>query len=252
MRQAFSFIAAFLGAVLVATSAGATPSTTFWAPSTPALQPYRVLHVTYDNYFNQRAEYPNDVGLEFGVLPSRAFQMEVGFDLVYPTLASGKPVTTPVLLNAKVGAPEDTYFPGSPGWSAGIFGVGFKKDVTDYNVLHFMAGKTLPGVGSLSLGAYYGLNVDLMKSSDGEEKRSGLMAGWSSPAIDVPVIDHINLVWDIQTGKNVFGATGGGVAIYFTPSISLLTGPVYFIDDNLQPGGARTLWSVQLDIDIQL
>jgi hypothetical protein len=232
--------------------AGATPSTTFWAPSTPALQPYRVMHLTYDTYFGDNALYPTDVGLTMGVLPGKTFQAEAGFDLLYPTVGSAGPVGFPVLLNTKVGAPEDAYFKGSPGWSAGIFGVGFEEDVTDYNILHVMVGRTFPRVGSLSAGAYYGLNADLFRSSTGEEQRAGFMAGWTSQAIDAPVIDRIQLAWDVQSGKNVLGATGGGACFYVTPAVGVLMGPVFFLDEDLQPGRSSWMWSMQLDVDVSL
>jgi hypothetical protein len=82
--------------------------------------------------------------------------------------------------------------------------------------------------------------------------RSGVIAGWLSPALDVPSIDKLQLAWDVQTGKNVFGATGGGLYVYFTPAIDLLIGPVFFFDHELQPAGARTLWSVQFDAGVSL
>lgn len=78
------------------------------------------------------------------------------------------------------------------------------------------------------------------------------MAGWLSPAIDLPRIDKMVLAWDIQTGTNVLGATGGGAYIYFTPTIDLLIGPVFFFEDELQPGASKSLWSVQLDVDLDL
>lgn len=240
----------FAAALLSPSAATATPSTNFWAPSTSSVQPFGVLHMTYDTYFRARAAYPIDVGLEAGLLPWKQLQLEAGFDFFYPTIAGGEPVKLPLLLNAKLGGPEDAYFENSPGWSLGIFGVGFKEDVTDYNVVHAMVGKTLPVVGTLSLGGYYGLNKDLFLGSDGDAHQLGLMAGWFSPSISVPFLDHINLVADVQTGNNVFGAAGGGVYVYFTPKVDLLTGPVFFFDGALQPGGSDWMWSVQLDIDL--
>jgi hypothetical protein len=234
----------------MAGTASATPSTTFWAPSTPYVQPFGVLHVTYDTYFGTKAAYAIDTGLTIGVLPWKGFQAEVGFDLFYPVFAGTEPVDVPIVFNGKVGAPEDVYFKGQPGWSAGIFGVGIEDDVTNQNALYLMLGKTLPYVGSLSAGGYYGLNEDLFRSSDGEVSRAGLLAAWTSPAIDVPVIDKLLLCWDVQTGDNALGATGGGVYVYFTPAISLLTGPVFFFDQELQPGQSSWLWSVQLDVDV--
>ncbi|MGH7499102.1 MAG: hypothetical protein ACREL3_09665 [Gemmatimonadales bacterium] len=239
-------------AVAVPRPATATPSTTFWAPSTPFVQPFGVLHVTYDTYFGAKAGYPIDTGLTIGVLPWKGFQSEVGFDLLYPSIDGTEPVNVPVALNAKVGAPEDTYFRGQPAWSLGIYGVGLKKGFNDQNVVHAVLGKTLPRIGSVSAGGYYALNEDLARSSDGKDARSGLLAGWLSPSIDVPRIDKIILAWDIQTGKNVLGATGGGAYFYFTPAIDLLTGPVFYFDKELQPGGSDWLWTVQVDVDLDL
>ncbi len=230
----------------------ATPSTTYWAPSTPYVQPFGVLHVTYDSYFNARAGYPIDTGLTVGILPWKGFQSEVGFDLFYPSVAGGDPVDVPLVLNAKVGAPEDTYFKGQPAWSFGIFGAGLKADFNDQNALYGVLGKTLPHVGSLSLGGYYGLNKDLFLSAMGKEERSGLLAGWISPSFDLPVIDKATLAWDIQTGKNALGATGAGVYLYVTPAVDLLTGPVFFFEDQLQPGGSKFMWTLQLDVDLDL
>jgi hypothetical protein len=247
--RVFAAIAA-VGAIVTAGPARATPSTTFWAPSTPAVQPIGVLHVTYDTYFGTKAAYPVDTGLEIGILPSKHLQAELGFDLNYPTYTGGGPLDFPILLNAKVGGPEGALFGGAPAWSVGIFGVGFEEDVTDYNVLHAMLGKTFSGVGMLSAGGYYALNENLFLSSEGDENRAGIMAGWFSPAIPFPAVDHINLAWDVQTGRNVLGATGGGVYVYFTPKVDLLMGPVFFFDEDLQPGGSSWLWSMQLDADL--
>ena len=66
------------GIILAAALPGtgrATPSTTFWAPSTPFVQPFGVLHVTYDTYFGSKAAYPIDVGLTMGVLPWKGLQL---------------------------------------------------------------------------------------------------------------------------------------------------------------------------------
>lgn len=252
--RAIRILSATAAAVVFATilppNLHATPSTTFWAPSTPFVQPFRVLHVTYDSYFGSNAAYPVDLGLTMGVFPWKKLQSEVGFDLLYPSVDGGDAVQVPIALNAKVGAPEDVYFKGQPAWSVGIYGAGFEKGFNDQNILHAVIGKTIPQFGSASVGGYYALNDDLVRSSDGGEARSGFLAGWLSPSIDLPRIDKIVLAWDIQTGENVLGATGGGAYVYFTPAIDLLIGPVFFFEGDLQPSGSETLWTVQLDIDL--
>ena len=237
---------------LWASRAHATPSSTFWAPSTPYVQPYGVLHVTYDTYFGSRAIYPIDTGLAMGVFPGQKLQAEVGFDLFYSTIANGEGVKAPFVLNGKVGAPEDVYFKGQPGWSVGIAGVGFEENVNDANMLYLMLGKTFASIGMPTFGVYYGLNEDLFRSAEGDDERFGIMAGWSSPAIDVGLIDKLILAADVQTGHSALGGGGACVYAYFTPAISLLTGPVFFFEKELQPGGSDWMWCVQLDVDLDL
>jgi hypothetical protein len=232
--------------------AHATPSTVFWSPGTAAVQGFGVMHGTYDTYFGTDGLYPIDLGLTIGVLPLQKLQAEVGVDLVYPTLSGDGGLSFPIYFNAKLGSPEDVFFEGPPGWSAGIYNLGVESDVTDYDMLQGAIGKTLPYIGTLSAGAYYGLNDTLLRNADGEKKQFGVMAGWASPAIDVPKIDKLVLCWDVQSGDNAFGATGGGAAIYFTPTVALLTGPVIFFASELQPGQSSWMWSAQLDVDVDL
>ncbi len=63
-------------------------------------------------------------------------------------------------------------------------------------------------------------------------------------------LDHVNFFGDFQTGKNPFGAWGIWVGLYFTPAIDILTGPIFFLEPALQPGGVSWMWTVQLDVDI--
>jgi len=232
----------------------ATSSTTYWAPSTASCQAWAVPHVTYDTYFGKgpaagtqgAPNYPIDTGLTVGFLPFKKLQGEVGFDLLLPS-------DDPAFFNAKLCTPESALFAGSPGISFGIYNVGTRKDVTDYNVLHLMFQKTLPGgSGYVAAGLYHGLKKSLFTNSGGKVVRTGAMVGFFSPEIPVGVkgLKKINLAADIQTGKNVLGAWGFGAYFYFTDTISLLTGPVFYLDSNLQPGGRRFLWTAQLDVDI--
>jgi hypothetical protein len=246
----------------VALSAHATPSTTFWAPSNTAIQPFLVPHITYDTYFwNKPAQgstgspiYPVTTGLTMGVLPWDDLQLEVGFDMLLPA-------SDPLLLNAKLGVPEDKLFAWQPSLAFGIFGVGTKKSTdttlgTDYNMLYAQAQHSIPQVGGyVSVGGYYALQDKLFQASDGcGTHRSGFMGGVVSPDINVnlPWLLKINFAADVQTGKNVFGAAGGGIGLYFTDKIDLLTGPVYFFDPGSQPGARQWFWTVQLDVDLPI
>src|SRR5262249_35181248 len=115
---------------------------------------------------------------------------------------------------------------------------------------------TIPGVGGyVSVGGYYGAGSELLyTNSDGNVVRAGFMGGFLSPDINVnlPWLLKMNVTADVQTGKNVLGAAGGGIYFYFTDKIDLLTGPVYFFDQNMQPGGKQWFWTVQLDVDLPL
>jgi hypothetical protein len=78
------------------------------------------------------------------------------------------------------------------------------------------------------------------------------MGAIASPdiVVDFPGLKKLVVAADVQTGNNVFGAAGGGLYMYFTDTIDILTGPVYFFDGAGQPGGKNWMWTVQLDVDI--
>ena len=69
-------------------------------------------------------------------------QGEAGFDLLLPS-------QDPLFLNVKLCTPESSLFKGSPAISFGIYNVGFKDDVTNYNVFHLMLQKAMPVGGSM-------------------------------------------------------------------------------------------------------
>jgi hypothetical protein len=230
----------------------ATPSTTFWTPATGYVQPYLVPHLTYDSYVGEAGAMQTDYGLTIGILPFEKLQAEIGADVFYPGFT-----TKNLYLNAKLTVPENAFGAWQPALSIGVASVGFEKDLTDYDIIHANLAKTLPHVGNLSLGAYYGLNEKLMISSAGEKQQGGFMAAWTSPDIvlDLPGLQKVVLLADIQTGKNAFGAVGAGVGLYFTPAIDILTGPVFFFDPKAVPSGSAHpdwLWSIQLDVDFDL
>jgi hypothetical protein len=259
MKKAFH--ALVVSSLLVAaTAAHATSSTTFWTPATTYVQPYLVPHITYDTYVAEKSGFQNDYGLTIGFLPFEKLQGEIGIDSFMPGLAKSN-----FYLNAKLALPEGAFGDYVPGLSAGIYGVGFNSDVSNFDILHAELGKTFPIVGNLVVGGYYGLNDKLMISSDLKKQQAGFMAAWTSPDIvlNLPGLNKVTLMADVQTGKNAFGAAGVGLGLYFTPSIDILTGPVFFFDPNattqlagpgLAPGVNRPgmLWTVQLDIDFDL
>ncbi len=238
-------IAALLAA---ASQATATPSTTWWTPATTYVQPYLVPHLTYDTYFGEGGAYPVDSGLTIGILPFEKVQAEIGFDLNYPGYTRNG-----LLLNAKLGVPEGAFGEWFPGISAGIYALGLKKDVSDYNVLHAEIGKTLGSLGTLTVGGYVG-NKKLLVDETGAKANTGIMAAYLTPdvAVGLPGLTKVNFFADLQTGKSSLGAWGLGAGLYFTPAIALLTGPVFFLNEKVQPGQSKVMWSLQLDVDVEL
>ncbi len=237
---------ALAACALLPRRAAPTPTTLFWAPATPAVQRFAVLHLTYDTYFwpgsARSAAHPVVLGVTGGVLPFERLQLEAGFDAVLPT-------PDPLLLNAKLGSPEGAVFAGAPAWAIGIFDAGV-TDATALNIGYAVVGKRTP-LGAVSAGGYVG-SARLLRSSSGAVRRAGFLGGVALPPLTVnwPWLDRAELRWDILTGKNVAGATGGGIALFFTPFVAMLTGPVFYFEPALQPGGAGFAWSVQLDVDL--
>jgi hypothetical protein len=236
------------GAVLLPRAALATGSTVFWTPATTYVQPFLVPHLTYDTYFAERGSYPILTGLTIGVLPFEKLQAEVGFDLQFP----GFDGSETLLLNGKIGVPDGALAAWQPGISGGIASAGVRS-TTRYNMLHGELSKAFP-FGTLAAGGYYGLEDDLWVDETGDEDRAGFIGAYVTPDwnVNLPGLAKMNAFADVQTGENAFGAVGAGVGFYFTPAIDLLAGPVFFLNEDVQPGGASMMWSLQIDVDFDL
>jgi hypothetical protein len=227
--------------------AAPAPTTIFRAPSADAA-PLGALRVGYDTAFwpgsGRSAAVPAALGLTAGVLPVERLRLEVGFDLVFPT-------RDPLVLNAKLGSPEGALFAGSPSLAVGIFEAGLTA-LTALDVCYAALGKRTR-IGTFTVGGYVG-SERLLRSSEGASQRAGLLAGVVFPAIPVgaPWLQRVELRWDLLTGKNPVGETGGGAAFFLTPYAWVTTGPVFFLDPWLQPGAARFLWSVRLEVEADL
>jgi hypothetical protein len=241
--------------LLLPSAALATPSTTFWTTAIASCQAAGVPHITYDTYFGKGVAppgsgsptYPIDTGITVGVIPSNKVQAEVGYDVFLP---SSDPVW--VFANAKLCIPEKAMGGGSPGISFGMYNMGFKKGVTDYNIFNVVVQKSFPVGGYVAGGYYHGFSDTLFTNSEGKVVQDGVIFAAVSP--DIPVgakgLKKINIIGDVQSGKNIFGAWGVGAAFMFTDTVGLIFGPVWYLDSDLQPGGAKHLYSMQVDIDI--
>lgn len=236
----------------------ATPSTTYWTTSTSDVQAYGVWHLGIDNYFTLLAEKSPTTGgksgslnnapvfgLTVGVLPYEKLNMEVGVDMIEGTYfdpADGK--NYPLFFNAKLGTPEGSLFEGSPALNIGMWNIGTKTDVTNYNIIHAMVGKTLPSdMGRIHVGFYSGNDKLLIDATTGKANNSGLMIGYDKWLVK----DKFMFAADWATGKNAISGGGFGVYWFYTPSVSLLMGPVFPDKDSY--GGKDLVWTTQMDIN---
>lgn len=240
-RKICSLILVFVFCVLNFSFVQATPSTTYWTPCVIDVQPFGKWHITYDTYFtvgkkgDKKSDFPTTGGLTIGVLPFQKLNLEIGFDFIEPS-------EDPVFFNAKFGTPESSLFSGSPALNIGIFNVGTEKNVTDYNIADFIIGKTLPlSLGRLHGGYYLGNDKTLI-SSTGEKENTGYMVGYDKYIYK----DKVMFAGDYASGENALGGGGVGLYFFFTPTVSLLLGPVWFNDKALN---GEMKWTSQLDIN---
>lgn len=238
--------------ILAPGAAYGTPSTTFWTPMTLDIQPYRVVHLGMDNYFSTKASPTGSLATDFtsptlGVLPFNRLQMEVGADYFANT-------PHPWLFNAKMGAPENTWFKGQPALEVGIFDMGRKTHANraDLDILYGVVGKSIGPIGRFSIGPYIGNHAALVSSS-GKPENAGFMVAFDHGLIPIKdksgAVDYNKLVFaiDYASGKNAIGGGGCGFYYYFTKNISLLVGPTFFND-----AGINGRWKVSVQLDINL
>ncbi len=244
--------------LVTAQAALATPSTVFWTPATTYVQPFLVPHLTYDTYVAETGALQNDYGLTVGFLPGEKVQGEAGFDFFLPTFLGTQHhgAFDFFQLNAKLALPEGAFAKWQPGISAGIMNVGFKKDVSNYDLLHAEVGKTFK-FGTFAVGGYYGAGSKILwTGSDGKVNRGGVMGSYVSPdlVLDLPGLQKVVFIADAASGKNFMGAVAPGLQFNFTPAIDLITGPVFYLDRDLYKGsvGNDWLWSFQIDVDFDL
>jgi len=223
---------------LTATSALATPSSTYWTPCVIDIQPAGVTHLGIDNYYQIGAgqQFPTDIGPEWGANLTKKIAIEYGFDVLTAQ-------TAPLLFNAKFGYREGVLGKNAPALQIGLFDFGTQRHVTDYNIIYLVTGKTLSdGKTRIHVAGYYG-NPGTLKDSAGNSENTGWMLAFDRQLCKS---GKWVLAGDYASGKNYIGGGGAGVYYYFTKDISLLMGPVWFNDKGIN---GSTKMTVQLDIN---
>jgi hypothetical protein len=184
-----------------------------------------------------------------GVIPGDKVQAEIGYDTLFPT-------SNPVgfFLNGKLCLPENSLGKGAPAISFGVYNLGF-QGINKLQTFYAMVQKSLPVGGYIAGGLYHGLGDDALYTNEtGKVVKTGAIVGWSSPDIKIGMtgLSKVDIIADVQTGKNALGAGAGGLDIYFNDYIGLIIGPVFYFDRAVQPGQSKMFWTTQLDVDIPL
>ncbi len=171
---------------------------------------------------------------------------EVGIDYLGGT-------DDPLFFNIGIGLPEDKLFCHAPSFKVGFFNAGTRyhgHGRTNQNIVDLIIGKSLPdwmGGGRLCIGGFSG-------SRAMGKNRQGFMVSYQHSFCPAKYCDDKDyfkwvLCADYASGKNTIGGGGVGVYYYFTPNISILTGPVLF---NSATINGNWKWSVQIDINFSI
>ncbi|RJQ47769.1 MAG: hypothetical protein C4538_04820 [Nitrospiraceae bacterium] len=235
-------LAVNIALLLMAGIVYATPSTQIWIPSTD-IQAFKKVHLGIDTYIKTKSQNGTteptvtNIGLTVGVLPFDKIQLEAGIDY----RDTGGDHTYPLLINAKLGIPEDALFQGAPAIAIGGYDFGTKSDVTDYNLVYGLVAKTFGKFGRLSAGYYTG-NEDLLLDVDGNEDNDGVLLSWDRTMSEIS--DKLWAAVDYQGGESGYGALSFGVAWKFAQNVSVILGYDIYNESTYKPTA-----TVQLDID---
>jgi hypothetical protein len=199
-----------------------TPSTQIWIPSTD-FQGFGKLHFGFDDYLRlkningTRGGTIYCAGLTSGFLPFNKFQGEIGVD--YYTMSDPVYDNHPLLFNIKLGIPEDSLFKNSPAIAFGVYNIGTKRNLTNYNMYYGLIAKNIPVIGRISAGYYFG-NKALLLDQNGKVDNKGLLLSWDRNMTEIS--DKLWMAVDYQGGKNAYGALNFGFSWAFSKNVSVI------------------------------
>jgi hypothetical protein len=243
----------------------ATPTSQTWIPSTDA-KGFKEVTINLSNIarFSSAADAGlnyYDAGVVVGVLPFEAVKLELGFDYL-TTGTKSIADSHPFYFNAKLATAEDLGFKGMPALAVGAYNLGTydKPELatsTRQNIAYGLVAKTLPVIGRISAGGYYGAKRALYTSGNPvtTDMNSGLLLSWDRTISEIS--DKLWMGVDYMGGNNANGEISAGVSWAFSKQITLLTGvqifnPFYNLsagDNGALPGG-KPAFTTQLYINL--
>jgi hypothetical protein len=127
-----------------------------------------------------------------------------------------------------------------PAYAVGVFSVGTKKNVTNYNILYGVVAKTFNNYGRIS-GGFYAGNNKLLVDEKGNKENSGVILTW-----DKTLTPKVWAAIDYASGKSFYGCTSFGISYTFAPNVSVIFGYVIFNNKKVNLNNTLT---TQLDIN---
>jgi hypothetical protein len=237
--------------ILTTTTALAGPTAQIMIPSTDIKGLKEVaVGFTYIGRFSSKADAgasSYDIGVTTGLLPFENLKLEVGFDYITSDLQNDNFADKhPFYFNTKMGTPEDAFgIKGLPAFAVGIFGLGtYDKpelgESTRQNIAYGLIAKTIPVIGRLSAGGYYGSKQALATAYNpiDTNMNSGIMASWDRTIAELS--DKLWLGVDYTSGNNATGALNVGASWAFSKQITVLIGAMFF-NPFYNPSGAGDL-----------
>jgi hypothetical protein len=237
--------------VLTTTTALAGPTAQIMIPSTDVKALKEVAGgFTYIGRFSSKADAgasSYDIWVTTGLLPFENLKLEVGFDYITSDLQNDNFADKhPFYFNTKLGTPEDVFgIKGLPAFAVGIFGLGTydkpeRGESTRQNIVYGLVAKTIPVIGRLSAGGYFGAKRALATAYNpiDTNMNSGIMASWDRSMTEVS--DKLWIGVDYMSGNNASGALNVGASWAFSKQVTLLVGALFF-NPFYNPSGAGDL-----------
>ena len=236
--------------ILSSSSVLAGPSAQTMIPSTDVKGLKEVaVGFTYIGRFSSKEDAgvnTYDIGITTGLLPFENLKLEVGFDYIssdlrYDNFADDNPF----YFNTKIGTPEDAFgIKGLPAFAVGIYGLGTydKPEIgsTRQNIVYGLVAKTIPVIGRLTAGGYYGSRRALATTFNpsNTNMNSGVMASWDRTITEVS--DKLWMGVDYMSGNNANGEVSIGASWAFSKNVTLLAGVIFF-NPFYKPSGSGDL-----------
>lgn len=229
-------------------SAMALPTGQIWIPSTDAKgfkeATVNVINIArFSNATDAGANY-YDIGVVAGVLPFESVKLEIGLDYL-TTGTKIKADEYPFYFNAKLATSEDFMVKGMPAFAVGAYNLGTYDNPsmglsTRQNLVYGLAAKTVPVIGRISAGGYFGAKRALANGTNNidTEMNSGIMASLDRTISEVS--DKLWVAVDYMSGNNGNGQLGFGASWAFSKQISVLTG-VQIFNPFYNPSGGEGL-----------